>query len=121
MNASSGLAWREWVGAAPMEATPAETGATPTAYPTYVPIDEPPQAVAEVRPTPGYLVTPVSRALSTEAPTVTPDASTPQESGGMIALGVAIVLCCGALALGGAALVVGLLTRRQRQENRLIE
>lgn len=108
-------AWREWIGAAPMDDVPAEASATRTPYPTFVPIDEPPQAVSEVRPTPSYLAT-LAPEQEAEPPATEAAVSAPALSRGVIAVGIAAALCLGALLLAGAAIVVSLVARYKRQE-----
>lgn len=110
-------AWREWVGAAPMQSTALDAAGTPTPYPTFVPIGEPPQAVSEVRPTPAYLVTPIPD--QAELPETEPSAGTSWASSGVMALGIAAALCFGALLFAGAAVVISLVTRSRRQEKPL--
>jgi hypothetical protein len=56
------VAWRAWIGAPPMEIVPQEAQATYTPYPTFAPIGEPPDSVAEVRPTPNYITEPIAGA-----------------------------------------------------------
>lgn len=112
-------AWREWIGAAPMEEAPVEASATRTPYPTFVPIGEPPQAVSEVRPTPDYLATPAPE--SAEQLPAEPSESTSQMSRGVIVMGIAAVLCVGALLFAGAVVVVVAVTRHRRQQSEQIK
>ncbi len=101
-------AWREWVGALPMQQQPAQADATRTPYPTLIPIGEPPQAVSEVRPTPDYLG---GRAAETTGGPSDPGLAGTR-TGWLLAL-VSSVVCLGAV--GFLVVVVAVWQRRRRQ------
>lgn len=102
-------AWRSWIGAPPMEEQPASVDATRTPYPTLVPIDEPPAAVAEVRPTLHYL---------TDAPEVStnpePVEAAPSRTNTLL-IGAAVLVCTGVLLLSAMIGVAAWWSRRQNK------
>lgn len=101
--------WREWIGAQPMEESAETVIATPTAYPTYAPIGEPPQAVAEVWPTPDYL----SEAPTTGEGTAPLDPFQGVDGGGFVPLLIGLLCCVGLIVLGAIIAAVVIFRRRK--------
>ncbi|MBN1430364.1 MAG: hypothetical protein JXB07_18485 [Anaerolineae bacterium] len=108
------VAWREWVGAAPMQDIVLQSATTPTPYPTFAPIVEPPQAVSEVRPTQQYLAT-LDPGIESKPPTSSTDTS--MWNGAILLVGSVVMICIAGVAILGTVVVVGLIFLRRQQKD----